>query len=418
VDVPAEITFGEELLLLGHDALPEQVPSGDRFEVSSYWRVLQSGGRDRGVTIHVVDAEGRHWHDADIRPPRWHRTPPPTGEWPADQYALIALSVPLRAGTPPGTYTAEAVAFDADTLAPLTARDTGGNAIGPTLPLGQIVVARPRSPADPGELDIRRRLDVKLGPLTLLDAHFDRDEATAGEAILFSTLWCADQQPTQDLTARLELLTDDGSAVAEYDLTLTAAWHPTSAWRPGDVWRGQQQVVLPADLARGTYSWRVTLLPTLETSGLPSPISVSAPSRSFSVPDVGVLVGKTLGDQATLFGFDLSSETLQPRDTLTVTLVWHAEAQSSLSYHVFLHLTGPSGELVAQSDGVPAGWTRPTTSWVPGEYVTDVHVLTLPAGARADDYTLSAGLYMPGGDRLTDADGADAIPIAAISLEP
>ena len=106
--------------------------------------------------------------------------------------------------------------------------------------------------------------------------------------------------------------------------------------------------------------------------------------------------------QGALVGFGLSPETLLPGDTLTVTLVWRAEAEVSTSYHVFLHLTGPDGDLAAQSDGVPAGWTRPTTSWVAGEYVTDVHVLSLSADARAGDYTLSAGLYTPGGGRLAD----------------
>ena len=416
VDVPAEVTFGDEFVLLGYDALPEGVPSGDRFEVNTYWRVLQPGGPDYGVTVHVRDAEGRHWHGADVRPPRWHRTPPPTGEWPVDQYALIALSIPVEPGTPPGTYTVEVVAFDVDTLAPLTAHDAGGVALGPTLPLGQVVISAPRRPADPDALEVRRRLDVPLGPLTLLDAHFDRDEATAGESTLFSTVWRADEQPDEDLTLRLALLAADDAAAIEVDLPLAAAWHPTSAWQPGDIWRGQHLVLLPAHLASGTYTWRITLLPLQESSSLPSSIKIDAPSRTFSAPATDSLVGKTLGNQATLVGFELSSETLQPGDTLTVTLVWRAEAEASISYHVFLHLTGPDGDFAAQSDGVPASWTRPTTSWVAGEYVTDVHVLSLPADAQAGEYTLSAGLYTPGGGRLADPDGADAIRMATISL--
>jgi hypothetical protein len=127
-------------------------------------------------------------------------------------------------------------------------------------------------------------------------------------------------------------------------------------------------------------------------------------------------VGKTLGNQATLVGFELSSQTVQPGDTLTVTFVWRAEAEPVTSYHVFLHLADPDGNMTAQSDGVPAGWTRPTTSWVAGEYVTDVHVLLLPNDARDGDYTLYAGLYTPGGARLADPDGEDTIRMATISV--
>jgi hypothetical protein len=72
---------------------------------------------------------------------------------------------------------------------------------------------------------------------------------------------------------------------------------------------------------------------------------------------------------------------------------------------------------MAQSDGVPAGWTRPTTGWLPGEYITDEHTLNIPDDAPAGDYVLQAGLYSPGGERLTTPDGADAIPIARLTLE-
>jgi hypothetical protein len=146
VGVPTAITFGDEFVLLGHDTLPERVSSGERFEVKTYWRALRPGGPDYRVTVHVVDAQGRRWHGVDIRTPRWHRTPPPVWEWSPDQYAIVALSVPLLPGTPPGTYTIEAVAFDRDTLTPLTAHDTYGYALGPALPLHQITVTPPIVP--------------------------------------------------------------------------------------------------------------------------------------------------------------------------------------------------------------------------------------------------------------------------------
>ena len=108
---------------------------------------------------------------------------------------------------------------------------------------------------------------------------------------------------------------------------------------------------------------------------------------------------------------------MSPGHPLTITLVWRAEAETHTSYHVFLHLLGPDGALVAQSDGIPANWTRPTTGWLPGEYVTDARVLTLPADAPAGEYSLFAGLYVPGGERLTAPDGSDAIPLTTITVE-
>ncbi|MBU0702890.1 MAG: hypothetical protein KKC18_03405, partial [Chloroflexi bacterium] len=84
---------------------------------------------------------------------------------------------------------------------------------------------------------------------------------------------------------------------------------------------------------------------------------------------------------------------------------------------VFLHLTGPDGALVAQSDGIPADWTRPTTGWLPGEYITDARVLHIPPDAPPGDYMLSAGLYADG-ERLTAPDDSNAIPLVIIPVQP
>jgi hypothetical protein len=63
------------------------------------------------------------------------------------------------------------------------------------------------------------------------------------------------------------------------------------------------------------------------------------------------------------------------------------------SYRVFVHLLDVDGNLVTQSDAVPDYWLRPTTGWVPGEYIRDRHALTIPPGAPAPPYTLRLGWY-------------------------
>jgi hypothetical protein len=423
VDVPAEITFGDEFVLLGYDTLPERVASGAWFEVKTYWRALQPGGPKYGVTINVVDDQGYRWNGADIRSPRWHRTPPSTGEWLPSEYALVALSVPLLPGAPPGVYTIEAVAFDKETLLPLTAHDVDGRAIGPALPLGQITVTAPPHPIVPDTLGIRRRTNIALGPLTLLGADFDRDEAAPGDPILLTTFWLANEQPAEDMTVHLALLAPDGAPAAEFDLAPTVAWHPTSTWQPGDVWRGQHLLRLPARLDDGDHTWTLSLSTASQSTHLPSTIHITAPAHTFIAPPVDIEIGARLGNVATLIGANVApisqSPTLpiSPSSNLTVTLVWRAETETNVSYRVFLHLMGPNDTLAAQSDGEPASWTRPTTGWLPGEYIADVHTLAIPSDAPAGDYTLLTGLYVPGGERLTTPDGQNTILLATITVQ-
>jgi len=384
----------------------------------------------------VVDDHGHRWNGSDVRPPRWHRTPPPVRAWATDEYAIVALSVPLLPGTPPGTYTIEAVAFARDTLAPLTAHAAGGRALGPALTLGQITVAAPQQPADPDLLGIHHPLDASLGPITLLGADLNRHEAAPGDAVLLTTFWRADRQPTQDLTVHLALLAQDGSPVAGYDLPPTARWHPTSTWQPGDVWRGQHVLNIPADLDSANYSWQLSTEPIRQSTNLPSTLHVAVPDRTFTPPLLDVETDIRLGTVATLVGANLKPETLRAEPTrlsssqaqaeafslksgnpLTITLVWRAEDTPSASYHVFLHLLAPDDTLVAQSDGVPAGWSRPTTGWMPGEIVLDERVIEIPTGAEPGEYRLQTGMYTLENGRLVTPSGTDTIQLAVVVVQ-
>jgi hypothetical protein len=127
-----------------------------------------------------------------------------------------------------------------------------------------------------------------------------------------------------------------------------------------------------------------------------------------------------LGDVATLLGatFQPPLPYLQPATAITVTLVWRAEAETATSYRVFLYLVGPEGGIVAQLDGEPANWTRPTTGWLPGEVVLDKRVLQIPASAAAGEYVLWCGLYdLATGTRLSGPDGSDAVPLARLTVQ-
>jgi hypothetical protein len=86
---------------------------------------------------------------------------------------------------------------------------------------------------------------------------------------------------------------------------------------------------------------------------------------------------------------------------LPVALYWRATHPVAADYHVFVHLITADGNIIAQSDGQPALWTRPTSTWSPGERIEDRHALSLPVDLASGDYTLITGLYLPdSGERL------------------
>jgi hypothetical protein len=413
---PLAQRYADGLMLIGYDLSADRIPADGTLRVDLYWTAREQPSRRYQSVVHLVGPDGLLWsYQGSFRPRGYHR-PPPTFTWGPEGYALDSHEVEPLPGAPPGDYRLVVTIFDRDTLTPLSVLDPTGQPAAPELTLEEVALSRPRRSASAPAED---RLDLSLGSLTLLTAEFDHSQAVSGESVLLTTLWRADQRPTQDLTLRLVLLGSDGSSAAEYDFPLGAPWYPTSVWQSGDAWRSQHRVRFPAALASGDYSWQLSVAPVGESADLPITIHIAAPDRTFIPPPVDVGVDTHLGSVATLVGFGLKPQTLrvQPGDSLIVTLVWRAEETASDSYHVFLHLLDPEGRLVAQSDGVPAGWTRPTTGWLPGEYVTDERVLAVPPDAPAGDYTLQTGLYLPNGERLTDPDGSDAVRLGTVTVE-
>jgi hypothetical protein len=102
---------------------------------------------------------------------------------------------------------------------------------------------------------------------------------------------------------------------------------------------------------------------------------------------------------------------------LALELQWQASAIPDADYHVFVHLVNEAGQTVAQSDGQPAQWQRPTTTWQVGEEIIDPHGLWLPEDVVANTLIVRVGLYNPTtGERLRLVGEADAVEIS-LSVE-
>jgi hypothetical protein len=184
----------------------------------------------------------------------------------------------------------------------------------------------------------------------------------------------------------------------------TNIWHPTSIWLPGQAWRGQTTFRLPIQVQVGDARLAVQLV---DASGAPlgakidlSPIQVSTTARVFTPPQPQATRQANFGNQILLLGADLGPEPVQPGGTLRVTLYWQALVEMDIPYTVFVHLLGPDEEVLVGRDSEPVSGTRPTTGWVPGEYVADPHDLSIPANLAPGEYVIEVGLYDAGAPGL------------------
>lgn len=123
-----------------------------------------------------------------------------------------------------------------------------------------------------------------------------------------------------------------------------------------------------------------------------------------------------------LRGYQTVGQSASPGQILSLSLYWQALAQPDRDYKVFVQLLGPEGQLVAQRDSQPLDGFRPTSTWRPGQEITDRYGLLLPDTLPPGVYQLVVGIYDgETGQRLkvfgrNVPAGTDVVPLTEIRV--
>ncbi len=381
---PLNVDVAGELTLLSAGVTPH-LDGDEAATVTMYWRANHLLGVAYGFDVRLVDAAGHTWSEPALTRPSDWRFAPGTDRWPSDQYILDPYRLTPLPGTPPGRYTAQVTVFAYYNLQALA-----------TIPIGTVNIDTPS----------RRRPcpdEITAAPHPAFDlrtAAADHASAAPGDEVTVTLCWHTLTPEAGAVSATLRLWDAAGKlrATTPFDISPANRLYTSSA---GDVLRNQVTVRLPADLETGPYDWAVS------AEGLPSitvgTLAVTAPERQYAPPPGLESVAADLGP-VTLVGLLRPAAPVTAGSAPVITLVWRADGVMDVSYYVFVHVLAADGTLVAQSDGVPADWTRRTTGWLPGEFVIEERALPLPADLQPGDYALWAGLYDPAtGQRLTAA---------------
>ena len=393
---------GGDMALNGFNLSRDRVPAGETFDIGLAWTAVSPPQVDYQSEISLIGPDGLAWSQKGTERPRVFEDAAPTRLWSAGDWGWDSREVTTLTGTPPGIYDIVVTLFDKATLAPTTLVDTSiGQAVGPAAAIGQIEIV---NPVDPPEFDPQYPIeqDFPTLGLRLLGHNQDRAEVAPGDSVLLTLFWeCLDRAVCGEFTLRL---TDEtGETAAEWRLPAVHEEMSPEQWPDHGRLRGQHPIRLPADLPSGHYRLLLEEFPLGE-------LTVTAPERQYTPPPLTeqLDVAFTTADGAaiaTLVGIAADSPSSlgscsahafpAPLPPCAIPLVWQAETEIPTSYNVFVHLVDAVGNIVAQSDAVPANWTRPTTGWLPGEYVIDTHALMLPAELPPGPLSLRVGLYDP-----------------------
>jgi hypothetical protein len=399
IDVKTAINFGNAYTLYGYDLPRRPTEAGDPLRVDLYLAARQPpGARPPGTDavrayVRLVDRQGRLWSLPDNTDAEGHRPPPSTEIWPTDAYGHGAHLVQTLPGTPPGTYWIQIGLFEKETWAPLNVLDPGGQMVGLSTGGGPVEIVRPRRVPGIKELDLEVTLDETAAPgLRLLGTRIEHVPQRAGDPLSLALYWQAEAEIAEDYGVSLAVRAGGQRLSLAERQPLGRVDHPTLGWKRDEVVRSLHTLRLPASTPGGPYTVEAVVVdPSEQPAGPARTVAAGelAPiERQWSAPAEILALDANLGGQVTLLGYTTSAR----ENETQVTLYWQAQHELSVSWKVFVQWIS-AGQTLAQDDAVPGGWQRPTTGWMAGEVVPDVHILAIPASPAPGEYTLIAGMY-------------------------
>jgi hypothetical protein len=265
------------------------------------------------------------------------------------------------------------------------------------------------------------------GVQTLLHARFANDIELVGYSLedpavsqggtaAVRLYWQALEPQAEDVRPFLHLDAVTGTTTWANQTKLHAGDKPSSGWPSGFYVVDDYRMPIPADtpavvanLTAGLLDGRGERVPLADGRDMatlgPMRVRERQPLSASNLP--GHDRTYQLGPAVKLVG---SSTVITGTPALLdLTLYWQATAQVPADYTAFVHVLDASGIKIAQADGPPLNGWYPSSAWEPGQIVTDLRQIALPADVNPAGVRVSVGLYTPAdGVRapVVDAQGA------------
>jgi hypothetical protein len=403
----SQVNFGDRLALTGFafggreegtsdeaETARKRVPAGQKAWVVLEWQLKQKVSEDYKVTIYLEDRWG-HLVGQDDRL-LIDDTHLRTSNWEVGEVAINVYLIPVAAGTPPGEYLLKAAVYEPSTMERLPLLGSNGKPGGTSFHLGSLTVVKPSNP--PSSLQIQHPLYMEFEEVALLGYDLAQGSVSQGETLTLALWWQALRDVEGDYLIHLQVEDKAGEIWGEVQSRPASGSYPTTEWEKGEILRDWYDLWIAPGTPPGEKRVLLRLLDgrTKEPRGelLLASLNVEGRSRLFTPPPIDNPLEAYLGEEVKLLGYDLNTKTMQPGETIYLTLYWQALAEMEESYTVFTHLLDEGDRIWGQKDSIPGGGALPTTGWLPGEIIADEYVIPVDPQAPEGEYILEVGIYL------------------------
>jgi hypothetical protein len=382
VQNPVNVNFGNTITLLGYDLPQPQVETGGMVDLTLYWQLQNVDlGTDYSSVVSLLNSDGI----AYVQLTNYQPGGLATRHWMPNYYVQERASLVIPPYTPPGIYSVSISLYDPIAGRSLDLINAMGNPEGVALAIEGIEVTRSEEVTPPSFENVTR-----FAPnLSLLPSFDLPEQATVGQEVTFFWTWHLEtEQP--EVAARLEWV-KLGEVIGQ-----TQPLEPVKGldnWQPGDTWRGAHRVYVPGDLENGTYDIAIVVGNVREVV---DSMTVTAPERVYELPELEYTSDAVWQNGIKLAGYNIDNQ---------FTLYWQTDQPIDQNLNVFVHIVNEEEIIVAQSAGVPASYTRPTTGWAVGEVIVDIVNVPVPTESGLE---VRVGWFDPiTGERVHLSDGSD-----------
>jgi hypothetical protein len=207
--------------------------------------------------------------------------------------------------------------------------------------------------------------------------------------------WSSTHLIDRDYSYRLSLV-DANNAIV---LSSTDQISPTtSSWLTGTLVAPVYRLTPQTPIAIGTYTMRLSVLDQNQIIG-----SIDLPQRLINADnwlmsataEPRIRFGSSTPPTNGGYSIELRAADINRRgNVLIVWLHWHAIAAPGVDTKYFVHLLDANGNVAAQDDGVYGLYTKPSSEWQAGQYISDQ--LEIPLwNLSPGDYRISVGVTNP-----------------------